>query len=689
MRTKGLAALVSIVFLAVAFAGPVVAKPPSPPAPSFVVDEAYEEYVQTSLTSMGTWDGWGFRAAGSSTENEASAFIEREMKKIKLSDVRREKVPVDAWEFDGAGLTVTGATGSYEFVASSMGGVPGTPREGLYGEVAYVGRGTPQEYPASGVQGKLLLCDWDASWFWVNLVGHQATVSGAKGVIISTMNHPVYYEWSDSLGSFDATYDDDWVPLIVISRDDGFTVMDMLASAPVYGTMVSTARITLAENGGTAYNVVGVLPGKNRDRPILVLGHHDAWFTGASDDTSAISGMLAWAKALKQSGYKPAHDIYFIATTAEEYGYTDSYYDWLVGAWYMITEAHPDWGKKAIAFLNIEGLGGRWFDGTAGPFTARANYQFAALANRVFAASPDLLPNGYSVFTTLSSWQDGWTLTAAGIPGITFSQRILGYGAVYHTNMDNNDLIHYDDMAMQVKVMNKVLEAIDKAALLPYKFSERAFNIAASIDPRDYGYIGVDVSALDSEISKFRSLASKYDSVADKISSKKVPEANALLMQLSQLVNTEWTALSCWDAVIYPTQQVEWDAIWLKMAIEKLERGDLNGALDELWNVGLTWNAFFDYTVWKWENDRHAPGTPHLNWGAQGHLAPYVDVYAPYVSLREKYENGGPYDFRWETAELQKVLDSEIAELEKRVHAETEQVQMANSLLMQLIEQAT
>ena len=681
-----IAALIVFVFVVVAFGGTVAA---ARPAPQLNIDQNYEKYVEEKLVSLGTWQGYGFRAAGSTAENAGATFIKQEMAKIGLSNVRMERVPVDAWEFKGASLAVSGAGGTFKFVASSMGGVPGTPPEGLTGEIVYVGQGTPQEYPASGVDGKLLLVDWNADNFWVNLIANQATLDGAKGVIISTMSYPVYYEWPSSLGSFDGTYDDNWVPLIVISRNDGFSLVDLMSKGPVTGTMISNIKLTLAENGGSGYNVVGVYPGRNHENPVLILGHHDAWFFGASDDTSAIPGMLAWAKAMKKAGFAPEHDLYFIATTGEEYGNTDAYYEWLVGAWYMITQAHPDWAMKAVAFLNVEGLSGRWFDGTAGPFTGRANYQLAPLVRQVFGANPALLPNGWSVTTSLSSWQDGWPLTAAGIPGITFSDTIPGYDAIYHTNMDNLGLIHYDDMALQVKVMHKVLESIDRATILPYTFSERAFDIAKSVDTKDFAYVGVDGNGLYSATSEFRALARKYDAIAPMLTSSDKEAANTLLMQASQLINKQWTALSCWDSVIYPTQQVEWDAIWLTEALGYLKVGNLHDACDELWNVGLTWNAFFDYQVWKWENDRHAPGAEHLNWGAQGHLAPYVDIYAPYVSLREKSESAGPYDISWETAALESVLYSERTELASRVGLEIQQLTQVNMMLQQLIQLAS
>ncbi len=392
------------------------------------IDPSYGDKVVDKLTGFGTWPGYGFRAAGSSAEHEAAKFLKAQMRRIGLSEVRLEEVPVDAWEFKGASLTVEQGSTHYTFDASSQGGVKGTPPDGLSGEIVYVGRGAPYEYPEEGVEGKLLLVDWDADWFWTNLVGHQATVSGAKGVIISTMNHPSYYAEPDSLGCFDATYDIDWVPLIQISRNNGFQIMDMLANGPVLGHMTSDITITLAEDGGVGYNVVGVLPGKDHNRQLLVLAHHDAWFFGASDNTAGVAGLMMWAKALVDSGTLPEYDIVFVATTAEEYGNTNSYYEWLVGAWYMITREHPDWAEKTIAFFNIEGTGGG-----GGPFTASANYQLAPLIQHVFEANTDLLPYGYRVSTRMSSWVDGWTLTAAGIPGMRHSVAVLKVLMIYIT----------------------------------------------------------------------------------------------------------------------------------------------------------------------------------------------------------------------------------------------------------------
>ncbi len=685
-NTRSLAIALALIFIATAFGGLRTAMSAPSGHGAFAFDQAYAQYVEETLVGMGSWPGYGFRVAGTPADNAAASFVAAQMKSLGLSDVRKEAVPVDAWNFKGASLQVTASDGTAEtFVASSMGGVPGTPKDGLTGEIVYVGRGTPQEYPAGGVAGKLLLVDWDADWFWVNLVANQATLDGAKGVIISTMNHPSYFGSPDSLGSFDATYNDEWVPLIVISRNDGFALMDLMARGPVTGTMTSDVKLTLAENGGTGYNVVGVLRGDDHEHPILILGHHDAWFYGASDDTSSMAAMLGWVKGLEAAGVHPAHDLYFIATTGEEYGNTDAYYEWLVGAWYMITQAHPDWAERAIAFVNLEGLGGIALDGSIGAFAATSSPQLAGLVRQVFGASRDLLPYGWSVTLGVNSWTDGFTLTAAGMPGITVGTDIAGYDAVYHTNQDDLRFVNYPEMAREVSVLNRYLVALDAATVLPYLFLERALDLARSVNPTDFTRVGVNAKDLDAGIDQFRSLAQKYDRIQAGLPAATADQANGLLMQASYLIDHEWTALDCWDGTIYPTQQVEWDATWLTDGLAFLKAGNLNRAVYELVNVGLTWNAFFDYPVWKYENDRHAPGAEHLNWGAQGHLAPYVDIYAAYVSLLAKSQGTGPQDVAWETAALNVVLLAERTELQQRVDAETGQVAQINAILSQLI----
>ena len=82
--------------------------------------------------------------------------------------------------------------------------------------------------------------------------------------------------------------------------------------------------------------------------------HIDAHFRAGLDDTGAVANELLVAKAMKMSGVQPRRSIIFFFTCAEEYGYTDCWYDWAIGAWYGITEEHPDWAGKLAMMINLE-----------------------------------------------------------------------------------------------------------------------------------------------------------------------------------------------------------------------------------------------------------------------------------------------------------------------------------------------
>ena len=74
---------------------------------------------------------------------------------------------------------------------------------------------------------------------------------------------------------------------------------------------------------------------------IVFTAHHDAWFTSAGDDSVGVAMMMALAKAVRDSGYRPYYTWVFAPVTGEEYGLADAYADWLQGAWWRMTRSHP------------------------------------------------------------------------------------------------------------------------------------------------------------------------------------------------------------------------------------------------------------------------------------------------------------------------------------------------------------
>lgn len=107
--------------------------------------------------------------------------------------------------------------------------------------------------------------------------------------------------------------------------------------------------------GGAVENVIGVLPGRNRSLPALLLtSHYDSVpdSPGAADDAVGVAGGLETVRALTAAGRRPLRDVVVLFTDAEEVG--------LNGArafWGEAGSAHPLAARVGVV-LNAEARGG-------------------------------------------------------------------------------------------------------------------------------------------------------------------------------------------------------------------------------------------------------------------------------------------------------------------------------------------
>ena len=93
---------------------------------------------------------------------------------------------------------------------------------------------------------------------------------------------------------------------------------------------------------------------KIRIHTLFLSAHYDSYFSGFQDDNAAIALMLGIAKGLVDSGYQPEKTIIFNALAAEEWGVSNTRYDWSTGAYNQIFRIHPEWVGKAVANINFE-----------------------------------------------------------------------------------------------------------------------------------------------------------------------------------------------------------------------------------------------------------------------------------------------------------------------------------------------
>ena len=126
----------------------------------------------------------GYRPAGSRAEFETGERLKKEMEAMGLSNVRKDEILVDGWEFekaeltykDRAGNTCRAVLGAYQtdFV---------TEGEESF-DLVFLGKGTARDYEGKDVRGKLVVVEINQrNEWWINFPVYQACEKGAKALI--------------------------------------------------------------------------------------------------------------------------------------------------------------------------------------------------------------------------------------------------------------------------------------------------------------------------------------------------------------------------------------------------------------------------------------------------------------------------------------------------------------------------
>ena len=287
-----------------------------------LIAQGYPQKIEADLNGFGT-SALGMRMGGTTADNAAAEYIAAEMKRLGMTNVRLEKVPVDVWTWRGASVQAGGRV----MTATSFGGVPGTPFGGLTGDLVYAGLGSAADLSAADVAGKVVLLDsaFD-TWWWFNLPGLEAKLAGAQGgrhdlqpalqrLLRHSARRPRHQRWLLRLGSLSHG--------VRVPERRRLAQVWMLRDGEVAATVTNDVTMRFADKGGYGLNVYGEVAGSDRSGQVVMYGsHHDAYFRMGLDDTSGVVANLMMVKAMKMSGYKPSRTIALLETTSEEWGYT-------------------------------------------------------------------------------------------------------------------------------------------------------------------------------------------------------------------------------------------------------------------------------------------------------------------------------------------------------------------------------
>ena len=600
--------------------------------------EGYPQRLENALIDFKSVP-LGFRWTGSVADDQAAQFIADEMKAAGLANVKLEPVPVDAWTTEDARVTV----GDEVLPASSYPGVPPTGPEGVTGQVVRIpGTASAADFDKAGdLTGKIALIGFASDYWWFNFPCAEAGLRGAKAVImIFDKRYPGYQGAPNAFASNDPGYSYSSPPLVWLPSDSATWLKRQMAKGPTVATVTLQSSHTLAEDGGMGYNVIGELPGSSNDGTSVIFGgHHDSHFTGALDNTTSCVAQLVIAKAMHMTGYKPASTVVFFNTTAEEWGYTDCNYDWLVGSTYSIQNTHPDWAGTVKAMLNLELMGYKkgslWFTATR---------DMKPWLEAEMKAHPKLVgPRGGKVYTPDQgywfSYNDQWPLTAVGIPSTCmWTPDEYFWTHYYHSQYDALNMLDWGFFKKNIKFHLELARSID-GGLLPYRLSNEAAALAAASKKAGFAAAGIDASVSSGYLAAtqaYTTAARAFDARRGQVDGAEVAAANNGLLAIEKALNSSLTGLDVWDTTIYPFQQSMTDLTGMQAALESLGTSPIRykQALAALEGVNLGWyGTHFSYSVYYTNLLQRVPGYVHANMADLGHMAMTLDVIPEYNAV--------------------------------------------------------
>lgn len=279
------------------------------------------DYV-TQLTTR-----FGARPAGSKSEQDAAAWAAGYMREHGFQNVRIEQFPLVGWERGEESASLLGDH-PQRLVVAALGHSPGTDGAIEAEVVRFDSLEALNAAPAGSLAGKIAYVDagqmvrmQDGSGYGplTRIRGAGPAAAAAKGAVAFVMR---------SVGSDEhrmphtgtTRYVDGKVPLpgFALAAPDADQVSRLIA-------MGQTVRMRLSSTAHTyetvSQNVIGDIPGASRPDEVIVLGSHmDSWDlgTGAIDDGAGGAITLAAAKAIADSGRRPARTVRVVLYGSEE-----------------------------------------------------------------------------------------------------------------------------------------------------------------------------------------------------------------------------------------------------------------------------------------------------------------------------------------------------------------------------------
>lgn len=609
----------------------------------------------------------GYRPAGSKAEFETGEMLKSYMEDLGLSNVRKDEIKVDGWEFEKAVLAYADAAGERQEVQLGAYQTDFVTKGAETFQVVYVGKGGEKDYADKDVTGKIVLAEINQrdEW-WINFPVYQAHEKGAKALIAVQIGGYGQVD-EKALNAQDIAGPPEAAAFSMSFEDSEKLKACLDEKGEITVTLDASSRVM---RDVSTYNILGEIPGRRSDRMILLSAHYDSYFSGFQDDNTAVAMMLGIARAFIKMGYQPENTWVFCAMAAEEWGIADSKYDWSTGAYAEVFNVHPEWAGKVIGDFNFElpALSNGNLDGI------RCTYEYKDFFEDTLKTLPALspaYPEGVLVSAPIETWSDDFSVAISGIPSMVNEFSAGSFMTThYHSQYDSD--AYYNEAAYRFhhELYGLLLMHLDSQSVAPLNFAEVFEQASASLDVLMCQKSGSRVTALLNLLGQTEEVAEEvYDRIYDineaGVDSEQCRGAENILLKVFKMAQDKYVRLTWEDAVVFPQEAAQNNLRYLKKAIRALKRKipDAEAAFEALYEIDNNAYAFqFSKQVYERFTDYVLDqNSDRLQWG-RGRIVHHENLYDLVAQLMDKYHQGAT-DFANEIAELEKVAKRQKAYL--------------------------
>ena len=603
----------------------------------------------------------GYRPAGSKAEFETGEMLKSYMEDLGLSNVRKDEIKVDGWEFEKAVLAYADAAGERQEVQLGAYQTDFVTKGAETFQVVYVGKGGEKDYADKDVTGKIVLAEINQrdEW-WINFPVYQAHEKGAKALIAVQIGGYGQVD-EKALNAQDIAGPPEAAAFSMSFEDSEKLKACLDEKGEITVTLDASSRVM---RDVSTYNILGEIPGRRSDRMILLSAHYDSYFSGFQDDNTAVAMMLGIARAFIKMGYQPENTWVFCAMAAEEWGIADSKYDWSTGAYAEVFNVHPEWAGKVIGDFNFElpALSNGNLDGI------RCTYEYKDFFEDTLKTLPALspaYPEGVLVSAPIETWSDDFSVAISGIPSMVNEFSAGSFMTThYHSQYDSD--AYYNEAAYRFhhELYGLLLMHLDSQSVAPLNFAEVFEQASASLDVLMCQKSGSRVNALLNLLGQTEEVAEEvYDRIYDineaGVDSEQCREAENILLKVFKMAQDKYVRLTWEDAVVFPQEAAQNNLRYLKKAIRALKRKtpDAEAAFEALYEIDNNAYAFqFSKRVYERFTDYVLDqNSDRLQWG-RGRIVHHENLYDLVAQLMDKYHQGA-MDFANEIAELERVVE--------------------------------